>query len=103
MPTSATTVKFQELLTELDESVGTYQRAAALLRKIITAHYFEDGNKRTGWMTAREYLDDHGHVPAERDPERVEHVMKSIRAFGVSEIAKWLEDGKIDEEKLNPR
>jgi death-on-curing protein len=91
------------LLTEVDKYEGEYQRAGALLRKIITAHYFEDGNKRTGWMTTREYLDDHGHVPADRAPDRVERVAKSIRSFDVNEIANWLKDGEIDEERLNPR
>lgn len=95
--------KFTELLTEVDEYEGDYQRAAALLQKIITAHYFEDGNKRTGWLTTREYLDDHGHVPADRAADRVERVTKSIRSFDVSEIARWLKDGEIDEERLNPR
>lgn len=100
---AAPRLKLEELLKEVDEYEGEYLRAAALLRKIITAHYFEDGNKRTGWITARLYLDDHGHVPAERDSERVDRVVKSIRSFDVSEIASWLENGEIDEERLNPR
>jgi death-on-curing protein len=100
---AAPRLKFRELLTEVDEYEGEYQRAGALLRKIITAHYFEDGNKRTGWLTTREYLDNHGHVPADRAEDRVEHVLKSIRSFDVCEIARWLKDGQIDEERLNPR
>lgn len=100
---AAPRLQFEELLAEVDEYEGEYQRAGALLRKIITAHYFEDGNKRTGWMTTREYLDDHGHAPAELEPDRVAHVLKSIRSYDVTEIASWLEDGEIDEERLNPR
>lgn len=100
---AAPRLEFKELLREVDEYEGEYQRAAALLRKIITAHYFEDGNKRTAWITTRQYLDDHGHAPAERNAERVARVAKSIRSFDISEIAKWLENGEIDEGKLNPR
>lgn len=100
---AAPRLEFGELLREVDEYEGTFHRAAALLQKIITAHYFEDGNKRTAWLTTRQYLDDHGHTPAERGADRVEHVTKSIRAFDVDEIARWLEYGEIDEERLNPR
>jgi len=103
MRVAAPRLEFKELLKEIDEYEGAYQRAAALLRKIITAHYFEDGNKRTGWLTTRQYLDDHDLAPAEREADRVEHVTKSIRVFDVDEIARWLEHGEIDEDRLNPR
>lgn len=54
-------------------------------------------------MATRAYLDDYGYVPADRAVDRVERVLKSIRSFDVCEIAKWLKDGEIDEERLNPR
>lgn len=100
---AAPRLKFRKMLAEVDEYEGEYRRAAALLRKIITSHYFEDGNKRTGWLTTRQYLDDRGHVPAERDAEHVERVAKSVRSFDVDELAMWLAHGDIDKEKLNPR
>jgi len=100
---AAPRLEFEELLKDVNEYEGTYRRAAALLRNIITAHYFEDGNKRTAWITTRAYLEDHGHVPAERDSKQVERVLKSIRMLDITEIATWLEDGDVDDEKLNPR
>jgi len=96
-------LEYRRLLEEVDEYDGVYYRAAALLRKITTAHYFEDANKRTAWVTTRTYLEEQGERPAETEIERVDHVMKSLRSYTIEEIAEWLETGEIDEESLNPR
>jgi prophage maintenance system killer protein len=98
---AAPRLRFANLLEEVDEYEGTHMRAAALLRKIITAHYFEDANKRTGWATTRKYLENHREAPADR--ERVERVLRNIRSFSVEEIAEWLNSGEIDEERFHPR
>jgi len=84
---AAPKLKFRRLLEEVDEYDGVYHRAAALLRKITTAHYFEDANKRTAWMTMRRYLQRQGHRPAETEVDRVDHVMKSLRSYTIEEIA----------------
>lgn len=42
-------LKIERLLEEIDKHDGLYLRAAYLLQKLITNHYFEDGNKRTAW------------------------------------------------------
>jgi long-subunit acyl-CoA synthetase (AMP-forming) len=94
-------VEDRDLLEEVDGYEGTHTRAAALLRKIITAHYFEDANKRTGWATTRKYLENHREAPADR--ERVERVLRNIRSFSVEEIAEWLKTGEIDEKRFHPR
>lgn len=62
-------LKLKRLLDDVDEYSGVYHRAAALLRKILTAHYFEDGNKRTAWTVTVLYLEEHDHEPAERGRE----------------------------------
>jgi len=99
---AAPSLAFERLLEDIDEYEGTYTRAAALFRKIITAHYFEDANKRTAWATTRKYLEDQGTVPADRS-DRVERVAKNVRNFTVDELAKWLETGEIDEGRFHPR
>jgi death-on-curing protein len=99
---AAPRLKFERLLRDdVEPYDGLYLRAAALLRNILTAHYFEDANKRTAWATARIYLETHGTEPADRS-NRVERVLKSIRLFDVEEIAEWLATGTIDEDRLHP-
>lgn len=85
-----------------DNHFKPYNRAAYLLRRLITAHLFEDANKRTAWMTTREYLDNHDLKPAKTDEKDVDPVLSAIRAFDVDELAEWLESGEIDESKFHP-
>lgn len=85
-----------------DTHFDPYNRAAYLLRRLITAHLFEDANKRTAWMTTREYLSRHDLKPAQTDKEHVEPVLDAIRAYDVDELSEWLETGSIDESKYNP-
>ncbi|SEP15972.1 death on curing protein [Halorientalis persicus] len=83
------------------EFKGHYVRAAYLLRKLITTHLFEDGNKRTAWATTEIYLARNDAEPAERN-EPVEQVLRRIRRYDIDEIANWLEAGDIDRSRLNP-
>lgn len=99
---AAPRLEFERLLEDVDEYEGRYTRAAALFRKIITAHYFEDANKRTAWATTRKYLNDHDTAPADLS-DRVERVAKNVRNFTVDELAEWLETGEIDEGRFHPR
>lgn len=98
---AAPRLKFQRLLEGVAGYDGVYIRAGHLLRDLTTAHYFEDGNKRTAWLTVRDYLDQHGLEPAERG-ERAERVMRRLRRYEAEELAKWLETGEIDEDRLHP-
>jgi death-on-curing protein len=68
---------------------------------VITAHLFEDGNKRTAWTTTILYLDTIGDAPAETG-DRVPHILRRIRRYDVDELAEWLETGNIDEDRLDP-
>jgi prophage maintenance system killer protein len=98
---AAPKLKLKRILEETAEHDGVYTRAAFLLRKLVTAHYFEDGNKRTAWVTMREYLQEHDETPAERGKESGK-VLRRVRRFDVDEIATWLETGEIDEDRLDP-
>lgn len=93
--------KLQNVVDEAQEQEDTYERGAVLLRDLITTHVFKDGNKRTAWVTTRQYLKQHGEEPAGADasPERV---LTRIQRFEVPEIAEWLRNGSIDEDRLEP-
>lgn len=90
------------ILAEIDEHDGVYLRAGALLKRLISTHLFEDGNKRTAWTVTRLYLDDNGTEPAVRDSDHVAPILRRIQRFDADELAEWLETGEIDEERLDP-
>ena len=92
----------ERILTDVDRHDSVYLRAAALLRDLISAHIFEDGNKRTAWTVTRLYLENHETIPAVRDPDRVAHVLRRIQRFDYRELADWLAAGDIDEDRLSP-
>lgn len=98
---AAPRLELRELLEKARELDGVYHRAAFLLRKLITSHLFEDGNKRTAWTVTWIYLERHGLQPVEQD-QSVEHVLRRIRRYDVEEIAEWLEFGDLDRERPNP-
>lgn len=84
-----------------DTGAFYYHRAGFLLRKLITAHNFEDENKRTAWVTACDYLSENDETPAERTSSAA-RVLRRVRRYDVDEIAEWLESGEIDESRLGP-
>lgn len=98
---AAPRLELRELLDEARGFDGVYLRAAFLLRKLITSHLFEDGNKRTAWSVTWFYLERHGLAPVEQDVS-VERVLRRIRRYDVEEIADWLEFGELDRDRLQP-
>jgi len=94
-------VRLRELLAEAEELDGVYRRAAFLLRKLITEHVFRDGNKRTAWIVTLGYLESNGIQPAEMG-DRVPRILRRIRRFEFDEVARWLESGDIDQDRLRP-
>ena len=94
-------VSLREVLVEAENVEGFYRRAAFLLRKLITEHVFRDGNKRTAWIVTLEYLESNGIQPAEMG-DRVPLILRRIRRYELDEVARWLESGDIDENRLHP-
>ena len=95
---AAPRLKLRRLLDDIEDG-DRYHRGAQLLRNLLTAHFFEDGNKRTSWATTLRYFEQYDETPAETG-DRVPKVLRRIRRCGVEEIAEWLETGDIDEERL---
>jgi death-on-curing protein len=98
---AAPELDLREIISEADEYDNLYMRAACLLRKLVTAHLFEDGNKRTAWATTEMYLEFNNAQPAERG-EGVARVLKRIRRYDVEEIAEWLKTGDLERSRLGP-
>jgi len=98
--TSVPELKLRRALEKVAEEEGRYHRAGALLFEIQSVHVFEDGNKRTAWITVRNYLDQFGESPARTD-ELAEKFTRRAGKFSTEERAKFLKTGEVDEEKLN--
>ena len=97
---AAPRLELRNILEEVEEYDGTFLRAAALLRNVLTAHLFEDANKRTSWTVTAFYLESRGAEPAVTDKDEVEKVLKRVRRYDVEELADWLAEGEIDRERL---
>lgn len=69
-------------------------RAAALLHGIATAHAFQDGNKRTGWLCMATYLEQEGsRLRCIPDDEAADFVVDILLGeVTVTDAALWLLD-----------
>jgi prophage maintenance system killer protein len=94
-------LRCRSIVREATEYGDVYMRGAFLLRKIATAHLFEDANKRTAWNVATSYLERAG-APRANSVVNEERVVRSMRKYEVEELANWLKLGEIDQSRLNP-
>lgn len=83
------------ILRDADKREEPCEKAAVLLRRLPVAHIYEDGNKRTTWLTVTDYLDRKG-LEYPQDAEEISKVLKQIRSFNTQELANWLETGEIE-------
>jgi death-on-curing protein len=69
-----------------------FDMAAAYLLHIVSNHPFVDGNKRTGWVACRVFLDMNGHRvrPRWRTSERLVLGVATGRIRDWRTISKWL-------------
>ena len=79
-----------------------YDRAAFYLKRLIEAHVFEDGNKRTAWLAAVWVLQHEG-LRAAVDRREVATVLKHVRRFDHADLSTWLETGAIDRSRFRSR
>lgn len=89
----------ERVVEEARQAESPFDRAAIYVCRLIDLHLFEDGNKRTAWLSGVRVLQQHG-VTATPDREEVPTVLKHIRRYRVEEISTWLENGEIDRSKL---
>lgn len=92
-------VIFQRILDAAAPISDPYLQAATVLRRVITAHCFEDGNKRTAWLAATKILVTYDEYPS---PDRSEaaKILRHTARYDADEVAAWLRTGSIDRSKL---
>jgi death-on-curing protein len=70
-----------------DPHPDAYEKAAMLLRGITQGHPFNDGNKRTGFLTAAYYLDLVGiHLPDPLDIDAAERLCLRVSAGDLRDV-----------------
>jgi death-on-curing family protein len=77
-----------------------YEKAAVLLRRIIVAHGFASGNKRTAFIVTAYFIEENGGRLTLNDFDIVERVLRNIRLYNEKEISNWLKTGDIDETRF---
>ena len=77
-----------------------YDKAAVLLKELVTTHGFASGNKRTGFVVTTYFIKKNGGKPRFSDFDKIEKVLRNIRLYNIEEIANWLRKGEIDETRF---
>lgn len=71
---------------------SVFDKAAAMMHSLILNHPFEDGNKRTGSVSAIVFLEMNGFILDVGQDELVNVVLKvESKNWGVKELSNWLE------------
>lgn len=95
--------KLRSVIDGAAEDEDAYDRAAFLLKRLISIHVFEDGNKRTAFVVVIEYRWRHGlAVAVTPHDNEAPQILRSIGRNEVDELGTWLRSGDIDRSKLNP-
>jgi death-on-curing protein len=66
---------------------------------LITAHVYEDGNKRTAWLAATWILHTSGKRVATKHGDTAD-VLRHVSRYDADELATWLREGEIDRSRL---
>lgn len=90
--------KIKEILTACETKQGDlYNKAVVLLKGIVQKHPFASGNKRTAFITAKNFLlDNKGKLGVKEDPSCAK-IMAAIRHdyYTDEELKGWLQHGQI--------
>ncbi len=90
--------KIVESLKACEEQQGDlYDKAAVLLRTLIQKHPFASGNRRTAFITTKDFIITNTHILHIKDNPTLAKVMQGIREnyYTHEEIKEWLKHGKI--------
>ena len=94
--------KINDVLNDCKNKVGDiYDKAAILLKGLVQKHAFASGNRRTAFITMKEFiLSNKAKLGIKDDPANA-RVMTGIREnhYTDEEIKEWIKNGKIREFK----
>jgi death on curing protein len=78
-----------------------FDKAAVLLKGLVKAHAFASGNRRTAFITTKEFIVRNDAKLGVKDDPSNAAVMRGIREgyYADNEIKEWLKHGKVREFK----
>lgn len=90
--------KIQEVIDEAEEQEDLYTAASVYLKQLIKKHPFSDGNHRTAYIVALQFVreNDGTFVPEQTlSDEEIADVLKDeIKFKDVEDIAEWIRNGE---------
>lgn len=92
--------KISEAINNCMEADGDiYDKAAVLLKELVQKHPFASGNRRTAFITVKDFLLMNKAKFKVKDEPAYAKVMTGIREgfYSNEEIMEWLKNGKIKE------
>lgn len=90
--------KIADIIKECKNKKGdVYDKAVILLKEIIRKHPFSSGNRRTAFITTKEFLLNNNHHFNINDDPFYAKVMLGIREdfYSDDELKHWIKNGKI--------
>lgn len=94
--------KIVEVIQECKEKEGDiYDKSVVLLKGLIQKHPFASGNRRTAFITTKDFIISHNHKFSIKDEPHFARVLQGIREnyYLDEEIKEWIKNGKIKEFK----
>ncbi len=83
-----------DIIKEVRNSDGDiFHKASILLKRLITARIFEDGNHRTAYVAVKYFLKENGEDVYIENYLEGQKFLKMIHAYSIVEIAEWLKHG----------
>ncbi len=98
-------LSYQKIVEVIEEckslSGDIYDKAICLLRGIIQKHPFASGNRRTAFISTKDFLISNGFKFEIKDDPSYAKVMQGIREdyYSPEELKEWIKNGQIKEFK----
>jgi len=71
-----------------------YEKAGYMLKRLRSFRLVEDGQKRTAYAVTTAFLEINGGLFfKEKDPDKVNKVMKDILNWTIEEVVEWIKNG----------
>lgn len=90
--------KIRDAISACESAEGdVYAKAAVLMARMVSAHAFASGNRRTAFIVSKSFVLKNGERFMIADDPAYAKVMQGIREgkYAVDEITEWIKNGKI--------
>ncbi len=98
-------LSYQKIVEVIEECASLqgdiYDKAVCLMRGIVKKHPFASGNRRTAFISTKDFLISNGFKFEIKDNPHYARVMQGIREdyYSLEELKDWIKNGQIKEFK----